>query len=227
MNIAFLLAGSEIRIPEYIAFTLIIYATYTLDRAPDCREDAINRSDLSGADGNTGVLACALAFTAGTIIMVQDGIFLAPFFPLIVGYVYTRGVRVGSFYVRLKGGAGMKNLIFGITWGGTIARIVSRWCSHAATILAIFNFYAIELFITSCVNDFKEVPGDLAAGYNARMPSRYFWVPRKSPCTGGGLSIRTERYGGHGRSARRSRAVLSPERQEPGIVVQNAGKVEF
>lgn len=164
LNIAFLLAGSEIRIPEYIAFTLIIYATYTLDRALDCREDAINRSDLSGADGNTGVLACALSFTAGTIIMVQDGIFLAPFFPLIVGYVYTRGVRIGSFFVRLKGGAGMKNLIIGITWGGTIALIVSRWCSHAATVLAIFIFYAIKLFITSCVNDFRDVPGDLAAG---------------------------------------------------------------
>ena len=84
MNIAFLLAGLQMRIPEYCAFALIIYATYTLDRALDCREDAINKSELIGADGNIGVLACALAFLVGTGILLRDGIILAPFFPFVV-----------------------------------------------------------------------------------------------------------------------------------------------
>jgi len=58
----------------------------------------------------------------------------------------------------------MKNVIIGITWGGTIALIVSHWCNAVTTVLVIFFFYAIKLFITSCVNDFKDVRGDLAAG---------------------------------------------------------------
>jgi 4-hydroxybenzoate polyprenyltransferase len=164
LNIAFLLAGLQMRIPEYCAFALIIYATYTLDRALDCREDAINKSELIGADGNIGVLACALAFLVGTGILLRDGIILAPFFPFVVGYVYTHGIRIGPFTLRLKGGAGVKNAIIGLTWGGTIALIVSHWCGAVATVLVIFLFYGIKLFITSCVNDFKDVKGDLAAG---------------------------------------------------------------
>jgi 4-hydroxybenzoate polyprenyltransferase len=164
LNIAFLLAGLDIRIPEYVAFTLIIYATYTLDRALDCREDLLNKSEHIGADGNFGILACAVTFLAGTFILLYDGIYLAPFFPFIVGYIYTRGIRIGPYFVRLKGGTGVKNAIIGLTWGGTIALIVSHWCAIAPTVLVIFLFYAIKLFITSCINDFKDVRGDLAAG---------------------------------------------------------------
>lgn len=164
LNIAFLLAGLEMRIPEYCAFALIIYATYLLDRALDCREDAINKIELVGANGNIGIIACAVAFLIGTVILVRDGIYLAPFFPFIVGYVYTHGIRLGPYAIRLKGGAGIKNAIIGLTWGGTIALIVSHWCNVVTTVLVIFLFYAIKLFITSCVNDFKDVRGDFAAG---------------------------------------------------------------
>ncbi len=164
LNIAFLFAGLEMRIPEYFAFALIIYATYTLDRALDCREDAINKSELIGANGNIGIFACAITFLIGTAILLRDGIWLAPFFPFIVGYIYSHGIQVGPYALRLKGGAGMKNVIIGITWGGTIALIVSHWCDAVTTVLVIFFFYAIKLFITSCVNDFKDVKGDLAAG---------------------------------------------------------------
>ena len=164
LNIAFLFAGLEIRVLEYCAFALIIYATYTLDRALDCREDAINKRELAGASGNVGIAACVIAFLIGSAILIHDGIFLAPIFPFLVGYVYSRGIHIGPVSLRLKGGVGMKNLVIGITWGGTIALIVSRWCDAIATMLVIFLFYAIKLFITSCVNDFKDVPGDLAAG---------------------------------------------------------------
>jgi len=85
LNIAFLLAGLEMKIPEYIAFALIIYATYTLDRALDCKEDAINKCELAGANGNLGILACLVTFLIGTIILLQDGIWLAPVFPFISG----------------------------------------------------------------------------------------------------------------------------------------------
>jgi len=164
LHIAFLLAGLAVRIPEYIACALIIYATYTLDRALDCKEDAINKKELVGADARFGILACVFAFLIGTCIFLNDGIYLAPFFPFIVGFVYTRGIRIGPYAFKLKGGAGIKNIIIGITWGGSIALVVAHWCSNLVTVMVIFLFFALKLFTTSCVNDFKDVKGDVAAG---------------------------------------------------------------
>jgi len=164
LHIAFLLAGLAIRIPDYCAFALIIYATYTLDRALDCKEDAINKIELRGANGKIGIYACIAAFLIGSFILALDGIFFAPLFPFIVGYFYTHGIRVGPYSLKLKGSAGVKNIIIGLTWGGTIALIVSHWCSSIETVLVIFLFYGLKLFVTSCVNDFKDVRGDLAAG---------------------------------------------------------------
>ncbi|MCX6688122.1 MAG: UbiA family prenyltransferase [Methanoregula sp.] len=164
LHIAFLLAGLAIRIPVYCACVLIIYSTYTLDRALDCKEDAINKTELCGADKKTGIIACIVSFLLGTFVLALDGIYFAPFFPFIVGYFYTHGVRIGSYTFKLKASAGVKNIIIGITWGGTIALIVSQWCSNVVTVGIIFLFFAMKIFVTSCVNDFKDVKGDMAAG---------------------------------------------------------------
>ena len=164
LHIAFLLAGIATRFSPYFAFALIMYATYTLDRALDCKEDAINKSELSGANRTVGLVACILAFSAGTVLLFLDGIYLAPFLPFGIGYIYSRGLRIGSFRLKLKGSLGVKNVIVGITWAGTIALIAGRWCSSVQTIGIIFLFYSMKIFVTSCVNDFKDVKGDIVAG---------------------------------------------------------------
>jgi 4-hydroxybenzoate polyprenyltransferase len=164
LHVAFLLTGIAIRIPEYIAFALIVYATYTLDRTLDCKEDILNRGELAGADKRTGMAGCFVAFLLGTAILMHDGIWLAPLFPFIVGYIYSRGIRIGSVNLRFKAGAGVKNIVIGITWGGTMALIVNQWCSSLVTVGIIFLFFGLKVFITSCVNDFKDIRGDLAAG---------------------------------------------------------------
>jgi 4-hydroxybenzoate polyprenyltransferase len=164
LHIAFLLAGLAIRIPVYCACILIIYSTYTLDRALDCKEDAINKSELCGANRNAGLIASAVSFLLGASILGMDGIYLAPLFPFIVGYFYTRGIRIGSHTIKLKGSVGVKNIIVGITWGGTIALIVSQWTTSFVTVGIIFLFYGSRVFVNSCVNDFKDVKGDMMAG---------------------------------------------------------------
>jgi 4-hydroxybenzoate polyprenyltransferase len=164
LHIAFLLAGLAVQVTEYFACALIIYATYTLDRALNCKEDEINRSDLRGADSRVALLACLIAFLLGTILFVWDGIYLAPIFPFIIGYLYTRGIQIGSFTFKLKGGAGSKNIIIGITWAGSIALVVGHWCSNLVTVCIIFLFFMLKIFTTSCVNDIKDIRGDLAAG---------------------------------------------------------------
>ena len=164
LHIAFLLAGLSMNIPVYCAGTLIIYATYTLDRSLDCKEDAINRAELCGANRRLGFLACLISFLLGLSIFIVEGIFVAPFFPFIIGYFYTHGINIGSFKLKLKNGTGIKNIVTGLTWGGTIALIVSRYCSVIVTIYVIFLFFGLKTFVTSCVNDFKDVKGDTAAG---------------------------------------------------------------
>jgi 4-hydroxybenzoate polyprenyltransferase len=164
LHIAFLLAGIAPQVFEYMAFAMIVYATYTLDRTLECKEDAVNRSELTGADKYTGMLACVATFLLGAGILLHDGIYVAPFFPFIVGYVYTHGIRIGPFSLRFKAGLGVKNAVIGITWGGTIALIVSQWCPSLLTVSVIFLFFALKVFMTSCVNDFKDIRGDMAAG---------------------------------------------------------------
>jgi 4-hydroxybenzoate polyprenyltransferase len=66
--------------------------------------------------------------------------------------------------LRFKGGTGVKNVIIGITWGGTIALIAGQWCTSLFTVSVLFLFFGLKVFITSCVNDFKDVRGDMAAG---------------------------------------------------------------
>jgi 4-hydroxybenzoate polyprenyltransferase len=164
LHIAFLLAGIAANVPVYCAFSLLVYATYTLDRSLDCNEDAINRTELCGADRRFGLIACISAFLIGMSACFCEGIYLAPFFPFIVGYFYSHGVRIGSFHLKLKNGTGIKNLVTGLTWGGAIALIVSRWCGLLVTVYIIFLFFGLKTFVTSCINDFKDVEGDTAAG---------------------------------------------------------------
>jgi 4-hydroxybenzoate polyprenyltransferase len=164
LHIAFLLAGIATRIPIYIAFGLIVYATYTLDRSIGCAEDTINNPGRCNADHNIGLAAAAAAFCAGLCLLVQEGIFLAPLLPLIIGFLYTRGIRVGSRTFTLKGSCGGKNSVIGITWGGTIALITSHWCTSMATLAVVFIFYFSKMFVNSAVFDFKDISGDKAAG---------------------------------------------------------------
>lgn len=178
LHIAFLLAGLAANIPVYGAFTLIVYATYTLDRSLDNDEDTVNRKELCGADRRFGLIACTSAFLLGMSVCLYEGIYLAPFFPFIVGFFYAHGIRIGSFRLKLKSGTGIKNLVTGLTWGGTIALIVSRWCSLMLTVYIIFLFFGSKTFVTSCINDFKDVEGDMAAGIRT-LPARLGEVTTK------------------------------------------------
>jgi 4-hydroxybenzoate polyprenyltransferase len=172
LHIAFLLGGIPPQIPEYFAFALIVYATYTLDRTLECKEDSINRSELAGANKNAGMIVCIATFLSGAAILMHDGIWLAPLFPFIVGYIYSHGIQIRNYRVRFKGGTGVKNTVIGITWGGTIAIIASQWCASIITISVIFLFFTLKVFITSCVNDFKDIKGDMAAGIRT-LPARF------------------------------------------------------
>jgi 4-hydroxybenzoate polyprenyltransferase len=162
----------------YCAAGLVIYATYTIDRAMGSREDAVNKGELAGSNRRIGVTCAILMFIVGAIVLAHEGIFAAPFLPLVTGVFYSRGIRLNGYRYSLKGGAGMKNMVIGLTWGGTMAIIVGYYAGTLPGI-ATFMFYGIKLFCNSVIYDMKDIRGDMAAGIMT-IPARYgIWNAKK------------------------------------------------
>ena len=164
LYIALLFLGAEAEASSYVAFGLVVYATYTLDRALGCKEDRINRSELVGSRKKLSLLICLLTFLAGSLTLAREGLYFAPFMPGVVGYMYSRGLKIGSLNIRLKGGAGRKNIVVALTWGGTIAAIARKWTEDAVALFTVFTFFAVKVFINSVIYDFKDMRGDARAG---------------------------------------------------------------
>ena len=64
--------------------------------------------------------------TIGTYILAKEGMLALAFVPLITGYLYSKGIKIGKFALKLKGGLGMKNIVVGLTWGIFIAGLAGR-----------------------------------------------------------------------------------------------------
>lgn len=162
--IASLLLITEINMLNCLAGGLIVYAVYTLDRALESTEDAINRSELNGANKKLALLVCLITFAYGCYILNTSGLLLIALMPLITGYLYSKGLNFGKLNLKLKGGLGVKNLVVGLTWGTFIASIAGVELESSLPVLLVFFYYGSKLFINSAIYDFKDVKGDLMAG---------------------------------------------------------------
>lgn len=164
LHIAFLFLGIIPKIPVYLAGFLVIYATYTLDRALGCEEDKINRKELASANQEIAIACCVISFVIGSILLYQEGLLLLAFLPFAIGYVYSKGICIGNRTIRLKGNFGMKNVTVSLTWGTFISGIVQRYADYGTVLFFIFPFFTIKSFINTVVYDFRDVEGDGAAG---------------------------------------------------------------
>jgi 4-hydroxybenzoate polyprenyltransferase len=164
IHIAFLLLHIQSVFLNCLAGGLIIYAVYTLDRAMDAEEDIANRPELKGASRKTALIISLICFLAGAAILTANGLILIAFLPLITGYLYSKGARIGKFNLKLKGGLGMKNLVVGITWGAFIAGIAGIYATDLFAPAIVFLYFGLKLFINSAIYDFKDIKGDTLAG---------------------------------------------------------------
>lgn len=171
LHIAFLCTGIPAAVPIYCSAGLIIYAIYTIDRATGSKEDTVNKGELSGSNRKAGIAIALFVFVIGTLILAQEKIIVAPFVPFLIGGLYSYGIRLHGRRFSLKGGAGMKNLVIGMTWGGTMGLIVAGRGSISSA-LAILMFYGIKLFCNSVIYDMKDIRGDREAGI-ITIPARY------------------------------------------------------
>ena len=115
--LASLLLQTNVSILTCFAGGLIIYSVYTLDRSLESEEDTINRKELSGSKKKIGLVVSVLTFLMGSYVLSRDGLLAIAFLPLLTGFLYSKGIKIGKFSLKLKGGLGVKNIVVGITWG--------------------------------------------------------------------------------------------------------------
>lgn len=164
IHLAFLLLHIQSSILTCVAGGLIIYTVYTLDRALGAEEDTVNRKELSGSNKKVGLGISLLAFMIGTYILAKEGILALAFIPFITGYLYSKGMKIGRFALKLKGGLGVKNIVVGLTWGIFIAGLAGTGCGNMVPVVLVFIFFGVKLFINSAIYDFKDIKGDTLAG---------------------------------------------------------------
>lgn len=164
LYIACLLLGAKPSVLASIGGGLVIYTIYTLDRTLECKEDAVNRSELTGSRKDVGLFVSISAFSIGTFILLQEGLYFLSFLPLVVGYLYSKGIKICGFNLKLKGGLGVKNLVVALTWGSFITGIAMKSVDSIIPLIFVFAFFSSKVFINSIIYDFKDVKGDSLAG---------------------------------------------------------------
>ncbi|WP_214043793.1 UbiA family prenyltransferase [Methanomethylovorans sp.] len=162
--IASLLLLAQISVLNCIAGGLIVYAVYTLDRALESTEDSVNRSELKGSNKKLALFVSLATFVSGCYVLNTSDLLILALMPLVVGYLYSKGLNFGKLNLKLKGGLGIKNLVVGLTWGTFIAGIAGTGIKNPLPVLLVFCYYGSKLFINSTIYDFKDVKGDLMAG---------------------------------------------------------------
>jgi 4-hydroxybenzoate polyprenyltransferase len=148
----------------YLAGFLVIYATYTLDRALGCEEDKINKKELASARKDIALILCLISLATGSFLFFRENLLLVAFLPFIIGYIYSKGIHIGCISLKLKGNFGVKNLTVSLTWGAFISGVVQHWAGVQTSLLFIFPFFAVKSFINTVIYDFRDVKGDAAAG---------------------------------------------------------------
>lgn len=164
IHLAFLLLQVQSNLLTCIAGGLVIYTVYTLDRTLGSKEDIVNRKELNGSRKEVGLAVCLLTFLIGSYILAKEGLLILAFIPFVTCYLYSKGIKIGKYAFKLKGGFGIKNLVVGITWGIFIAGLAGSNCGKILPIALIFTFFGVKLFVNSIIFDFKDVKGDTLAG---------------------------------------------------------------
>lgn len=164
VHIAFILFHVQSSMLACIAGGLVIYTVYTIDRTLESKEDATNRKELNGSKKEIGLAAALLAFLIGSYLLAKEGLLIIAFIPLVIGYLYSKGIKIGRFFIRLKGRAGVKNLVVGLTWGACTAGLAGKSCGSIVPVILIFIFFGVKLFVNSTIYDFRDIKGDTLAG---------------------------------------------------------------
>ncbi len=161
--VAFLLAGKEPDITICVAAILMVYSTYTFDRAVKRKEDEINRIDEENANKNLALFIVFASSLAAILILAENSISpIIVFFPFTMGLIYSKGINIGRLSLDLKQGPGIKNCFVAFTWSFTIIALVHP--PESFQLILIFIFFFFKSFINTMIFDCRDAIGDSYAG---------------------------------------------------------------
>ncbi|MCZ7383019.1 MAG: UbiA family prenyltransferase [Candidatus Methanoperedens sp.] len=163
--IAFLLTGKASDLVLCFAFSFVVYSVYTLDRTLKSKEDEINRPEEKNADKNiVFFIISVLLFTASLLLVLKKVSPLAALFPFVIGFLYSKGFKIGRISIRFKQGLGIKNFIVAFTWAFTIMVFIYNFTENYLQSFWFFVFFFFKSFINTVLFDCKDVEGDSVAG---------------------------------------------------------------
>ncbi|NYT05428.1 MAG: hypothetical protein GKC04_03515 [Methanomicrobiales archaeon] len=128
---------------------LITFSAYAFDRGIENEEDSRRSAGLKKALIALAILAC----TASFILFPSFGLLL----PFLITYLYSKGIAG----YRLKGGAGRKNAVVGLTWAVLLAVLIGRFDLPA---LLVYSFFFAKSFVNTAIYDVRDREADLRAG---------------------------------------------------------------
>ncbi len=178
LYVAFILAGIMPDLLTCVAATFIIYAVYTFDRAAKSKEDEINRGGLC-ASSSKWVYVVICGFLLTSIIILSAYSPLLVLFPLMMGLIYSKGIKIKDMSLKLKRGLGVKNLVVSFTWSMTIVLFLQFWIKNFFVLFSIGAFFFFKSFIVTVICDFRDIKGDSTTGL-ATLPVKFGeWSTKK------------------------------------------------
>ncbi len=151
LYVAFLLLGIEPDFTLCLGAALIIYSTYTLDRALD---------EIEGKKATLPVLSIIFFAFLASLYIFKEKVGISPvIFPFAVGFAYTKGLKINGRTFRLKGGLGSKNFVVALTWAGFLVLILRRFISGLAMFF-VWQFFFFKSFINTVIFDIKDIEQD-------------------------------------------------------------------
>lgn len=152
LYLAFFLTG---KVPDLLlcfAFFFVVYSVYTLDRTLKSKEDEVNRPEEKNADKIiVFFIISVLLFITALILELKKISPFAALFPFVIGFLYTKRIKIGSISIRFKQGLGIKNFIVAFTWAFTIVAFMYNFTENYLQIFWLFIFFFFQELHKYCV----------------------------------------------------------------------------
>ena len=162
---SFLVYGQSIA-PEIVAAAfLVTFSIYSLNKATDKVEDAVNSPNIKSRSRSYYLTASVCATIACLSIGALDGlnVLLVLSMPFVIGLVYS--VRVVKTLPRLKEITGVKSLSVALSWAVTGAFLPYALVTvDFQKVLFVFGFLFVQVLIKEVIFDSLDMRGDKVSG---------------------------------------------------------------
>ena len=162
---SFLVYGHSIAPEIVLAAFLVTFSIYSLNKATDRIEDAVNSPNIKPRSRVYYVIASISAMIACLSIGALEGlnVLLVLSMPFVIGLVYS--VRVVKTLPRLKEITGVKSISVALSWAVTGALLpYALGTVEFQKVIFVFAFIFIQVLVKEVVFDFLDMRGDKVSG---------------------------------------------------------------